>query len=325
MRVVFMGTPELAAEALAGLYEAGYELPLVVTQPDRPKGRGQKLAYSPVKELALSKGLEVFQPDSLKTPEALERIQAARPDVMVVAAYGRILPPAFLAAAPLGCINIHASLLPAYRGAAPIQWALLNGEKETGITIMQMDQGLDTGPILLQRKLSIPEDMDCGQLYHGLAQLGSRLLLEALPLWADGRLQAQAQSAEGATYAGRLERVHEAIDWRKTSAEIHSQIRAFSPLPGASAVLGDKEIKILAARVLTAEELAEIAPAAAKEYEAGLILGAARRRGPVVATGDGGLLLTSVQPVGKKPMDGWSWLNGSRLEAGQRFRTEPVS
>ncbi|MEL7623615.1 MAG: methionyl-tRNA formyltransferase [Clostridiales bacterium] len=320
MRVVFMGTPELAAEALAGLYQAGYELPLVVTQPDRPKGRGQKLAFSPVKEFALSKGLAVFQPDSLKTPDALERILEARPDVMVVAAYGRILPPAWLEAAPLGCINIHASLLPAYRGAAPIQWALLNGEKETGITIMQMDQGLDTGPILLQRRLPIPGDMNFGQLYAALAQLGSQLLLEALPLWASGRLQAQPQPAEGGTYAVRLEREHEAIDWRKTSAEIHNQIRALSPLPGASAGLGGKEIKILAAQVLTLEELAGMT----QEYEPGSILGSIRRRGPVVATGDGGLLLTFVQPVGKKPMDGWSWLNGSRLEAGQRFHTEPV-
>lgn len=316
LRVVFMGTPELAATALEGLYQAGYDLPLVVTRTDRPGGRGYRQACSPVKRFAAEKGLALYQPPNIKEAEALGRIREASPDVVVAAAYGKILPPPILEAAPLGCLNIHASLLPAYRGAAPIQQALLNGGGETGVTIMKMDEGLDTGPILLQEKFTIAEDMDYGSLYAALAGLGARLLLEALPLWAEGRLKPKDQPAEGATYAGLMERKHEIIDWSWPADRIRNQIRAFSPSPGASARLGGKEIKILGARILSDESITEAAEVPALP---GQIVGVLRREGPVVAAGEGRLLLTKLQPAGKKPMDGWAWLNGSRAAPGQCF------
>ncbi|MCL1804905.1 MAG: methionyl-tRNA formyltransferase [Clostridiales bacterium] len=319
MRIVFMGTPELAATALKALYDAGHELPLVITQPDRPKGRGGKPAFSPVKAYAGDKGIPIFQPDGLKDPLTLKMVAEASPEVIVVAAYGRLLPAAMLEAAPLGCLNVHASLLPAYRGAAPIQQVLLDGGAETGVTIMKMDEGLDTGPILLSEKLPIPADMDFGGLYQALSDLGARLLLEALPLWAGGGLKPQAQPAEGASYVERLGRRHEIIDWTKPAEAIRNQIRAFSPSPGAAAVYDGKELKILAARFPTAEETAALESGTG---QAGEIVGLIRRAGPAVAAGEGYIVLTKVQPAGKKPMDGWSWLNGSRAEAGGRFQPQ---
>ena len=322
MRIVFMGTPALAAEALASLYEAGYALPLVVTQPDKTAGRGHKAPLSPVKAFAESKGIPVYQPGSLKTGEAAIRIGAAEPDAIVVAAYGKILPLPLLESTPLGCLNVHASLLPAYRGAAPIQWALLHGDKETGVTIMKMDEGVDTGAIIRQERLRIPQGMNFGELYGALSALGARLLTEVLPLWAEGGLPPQKQPVEGATYAPLLTREHEKVDWARPAEAIRNQIRAFCPSPGASAYIGDKEIKILDARVLTEEEAAALAGKTGKAFlfgAPGQIAGFARGQGPVAAAGEGYLLLTRVQPAGKKPMDGWSWLNGSRLAPGQAF------
>ncbi|MCL1848372.1 MAG: methionyl-tRNA formyltransferase [Clostridiales bacterium] len=319
---MFMGTPELAAAALAGLYEAGYELPLVVTQPDRVSGRGRQAAFSPVKAYAYSKGLRVDQPDSLRTKDTIYRIREAEPEVIVVAAFGMLLPAPLLDMAPLGCLNIHTSLLPAYRGAAPIQWALLNGEGETGVTIMRMDEGLDTGPILMQEKLAIPEDMDYGELYNALSSLGARLLLDVLPQWAKGGIQARSQNDDGASYVAKLTRKHEIIDWSCSSDAIRNQIRAFSPSPGASTGIGGKEIKVLQATRISSEEQSRLCTEVQEhgvQALPGQIAAILRRHGPVVATGDGFLLLTKVQPAGKKAMDAWSWLNGSRLSVGQAF------
>jgi methionyl-tRNA formyltransferase len=310
-----MGTPALAATALRALWTAGYALPLVVTRPDQPKGRGQRPGCSPVKALALELGLEVYQPAGLKENDAVERIRAAAPDVIAVAAYGGILPPALLAVPPLGCLNIHASLLPAYRGAAPIQWVLLEGEAETGVTIMKLDQGLDTGPILASRRLPIPADMDYGGLYEALSALGAALLLETLPRWAAGELTPQEQPAAG-SYASRLERRHERIAWRDGAVSIQNRIRAFSPWPGAYTTLEGKEIKILRAEAV--QEPGQPTPAAGGAVP-GAVVDIWRRRGPVVATGQGRLLLTTLQPAGKRPVDGWAWLNGSRMTIGQRF------
>ena len=319
LRIVFMGTPSLAAAALSGLHRAGYELPLVVTQPDKPKGRGQKEAFSPVKAFAVENGLPFIQPANLKEEDALARIGGASPHAVVVAAYGKLLPPAVLCAAPLGCINIHASLLPAYRGAAPIQWALLDGAKETGVTIMKMDEGIDTGPVLLREVLPIPEDMDYGGLYEALSALGARLLLEALPLWAEGRLTPQAQPQEGASYAARLTRRDEIIDWTQPAGAIRNRIRAFCPAPGASTHIGDKEIKIMDARALTDEEAGGLLANPVLPAPPGRILGMARGSGLVAAAGEGCLLVTQVKPAGKKTMDASSWINGVRLESGQCF------
>ncbi|MCL2122261.1 MAG: methionyl-tRNA formyltransferase [Clostridiales bacterium] len=319
---MFMGTPDLAATVLAGLYEAGYELPLVVTQPDKPSGRGRKSSFSPVKAYAVEKELPLIQPDSVKDLEVRARVKEAVPDVIVVAAYGRLLPLNLLEAAPLGCLNVHASLLPAYRGAAPIQWALLKGESETGVTIMQMDEGLDTGPILLQERLTIPAHMDGGGLYRALSDLGAALLLQTLPLWAEGKLTPGRQPVEGVSYAERITRTQEMINWHGSAAAIRNQVRAFSPSPGASATLGDTEMKVLGAEVYSEEDRqqAEKDGEGSDEAVPGQIRTILRKKGPVVATGEGSLLLTRVQPAGKKPMDAWSWLNGSRLAIGERFR-----
>jgi methionyl-tRNA formyltransferase len=312
-----MGTPDLAAGALAALHQAGYDLPLVVTQPDKTGGRGQKQMDSPVKTFATCKGLNVYQPTSVKEYEAIQRIRDAGPDVIVVAAYGKILPAELLELAPLGCLNIHASLLPAYRGAAPIQWALLNGEKETGVTIMKLDEGVDTGPVLLQEKLTISDDMDFGGLYKTLTDMGARLLLEALPLWAEGSLKPRSQPMESASYATRLERRDEIADWSKPADMILNQIRAFSPAPGTQARFGEKDVKILSARKATEEDAK--AQTSLNKLLPGQIVSVLKRQGPVVATGEGCLVITQMQPSGKKPMDGWSWVNGSRAQQGQMF------
>ncbi|HCP15742.1 MAG TPA: methionyl-tRNA formyltransferase [Peptococcaceae bacterium] len=325
MRIIFMGTPELAAHCLDGLAKAGYELPLVVTQPDRPKGRGQKLAFSPVKEKAMELGLPVFQPRRVREAEAVEFLRQIAPDVIVVAAFGQILPKAILDIPPLGCINVHASLLPAYRGAAPIQWVLLNGERETGITIMKMEEGLDTGPMLLQKKLRIPDTMTGGQLYDELSSLGRSALLEALPLWAEGRLEPIPQPAENVSYAVRLERNHEVIQWGLPATRLINQIRAFQPEPGAFTYWQGKEIKILEAQVLEPEEEAAlIAQFHEKRPEQacvpGMVIGILRKKGLAIKTGQGALLVTCLKPVGKQPMDGGSFINGYRVETGDLFQ-----
>lgn len=325
MRVVFMGTPELAAQCLDGLAKAGYELPLVVTQPDRPKGRGQKLAFSPVKEKAIELGLPVFQPRRVREAEAVEVLRQIAPDLIVVAAFGQILPKAILDIPPLGCINVHASLLPAYRGAAPIQWVLLNGEQETGITIMKMDEGLDTGPMLLQKKLRIPDTMTGGQLYDALSSLGSSALLEALPLWAEGRLEPVPQPAENVSYAVRLERNHEVLHWELPAPRLMNQIRAFQPEPGAFTYWQGKEIKILEAQILDPEtERLLVKQWMEKQPERalvpGMVIGILRKKGIAIKTGQGALLVTCLKPVGKQPMDGGSFINGYRVETGDLFQ-----
>ena len=308
-----MGTPELAAAALAALHGAGYGIPLVVTQPDRPHGRGNRIVYSPVKAYALEHGLSVFQPTSLRAADTIRQVQEVEPDVIVVAAYGRILPPALLEAAPLGCLNIHPSLLPAYRGPAPIQWTLLNGETESGVTIMQMDEGMDTGPILAVRRMAIPDGIDFGALYDDMAETGAALLLETLPLWADGRLPQTAQPEIGVSYAPQVAREDEIVDWSQSASRIRDQVRAFSPSPGASTAFGGHEIKILDARVLTEGEAGQ----QIGEPVPGRVAGRIRGQGPIVETGEGYLLITRVCPAGRKPMDAWAWMNGSRLENGQ--------
>ena len=328
-RVVFMGTPELAVGILSGLRDAGYALPLVITQPDKPMGRGKATGFSPVKAFALSEGLDVYQPENLRDKRVLARINEAKPDAIVVAAYGKKLPALILEAAPLGCLNAHASLLPAYRGAAPIQWALLDGATRTGVTIMKMDEGIDTGPILSQESLSIGRDMDYGALYSALTSLGTSLLLKTLPLWARGEIIPREQPPEGVSYARLIKREDEIIAWSRSAVDIANQIRAFSPKPGAAARVGGREVKILSAELYN--ESADEVPGSGSvsgeksdkpEGEApspGTIVKISRGYGPVILTGKGYLLITRTRPAGKKPMDAWSWLNGSRLNVGQSF------
>ena len=306
MRIVFAGTPEFAAQALAAILAAGQSVPLVLTQPDRPSGRGMALKASPVKQLALKHGLQVHQPASLKSAESRQPIIDASPDVMVVAAYGLILPQTALDIPRLGCINIHASLLPRWRGAAPIQRAVLAGDAETGVTLMRMEAGLDTGPMLLKGRLPIT-DADCAATLHAkLAALGARLMVEALPRLARGELPGEPQPAEGVTYAAKLEKSEAALDWRQTAVALSRAVRAFDPFPGTVARIEGQTIKVWRA---------EPAPGAG---EPGTVL-AANVDGILVACGEGALRLVELQKSGGKRLQAADFLHGFALKPGQRF------
>ena len=252
VRIVFAGTPAFAACALSALLEAGHEVALVMAQPARPAGRGLAPTPGAVQRLAETRGLPIYQPASLKSAEAVARIAAAQPAVIVVAAYGMILPQAVLDIAPQGAINIHASLLPRWRGAAPIQRAILAGDAVTGISIMQMDAGLDTGPILLQREEPIASDDDAQTLHDRLALLGASLIVSALAAMQAGRLQAAPQPAEGISYAPKIGREETALDWSLPAATLERAVRAFRPAPGATTCLGAAPLKIWRARVAAA-------------------------------------------------------------------------
>jgi methionyl-tRNA formyltransferase len=249
LRLAFAGTPEFAARALAALDQAGHQLVLVLTQPDRPGGRGMRSQASAVKRYAEQRGLPLFQPSSVKSEEALEPIRAAQPEALIVAAYGLILPAPMLALAPYGALNIHASLLPRWRGAAPIQRAILAGDKETGISIMQMDAGLDTGPVFVRAPLPILDDDDAGALHERLAALGARLMVETLEGLTAGRVAAQPQPETGATYARKIGKEEAFLDWSLAATDLERSVRAFRPAPGAAARLEGETIKLWRARV----------------------------------------------------------------------------
>lgn len=317
MRVAFAGTPEFARVALQALHAAGFELPLVLTQPDRPAGRGMKLQASPVKQFAQSHGIAVAQPRGLRldgkfaddAAAARDALLTARPDVMVVAAYGLILPQWVLDLPRLGCLNIHASLLPRWRGAAPIHRAIEAGDTETGVTIMQMDAGLDTGDMLLIEKLPIGAHASTATLHDQLAALGGRLIVEALELAACGGFTPTPQPAEGITYAHKIDKREAAIDWSQPAPLIERRIRAFDPFPGASSTLGGETIKFW-----RAEFEADTPPAA----EPGTIL-SADAQGVRIACGSGVLRATELQRPGGKRLPAREFLQGLPLQAGQRF------
>ncbi|BBO19311.1 MAG: methionyl-tRNA formyltransferase [Candidatus Desulfobacillus denitrificans] len=306
MRVVFAGTPEFAAQALAAILADGNEVVLVLTQPDRPAGRGMSLQASPVKQLALQHGLPVHQPSSLKSEEACQPIIEARPDVMVVAAYGLILPQAALDIPRLGCLNIHASLLPRWRGAAPIQRAILAGDAKTGVTIMRMEAGLDSGPMLLKESLPIADTETAGTLHDKLAALGARLIVEALPKLERGELPGDIQPEEGVTYAAKLEKAEAALDWRRPALLLDRAVRAFNPFPGATAQMDGQIIKIWRVAAVPGTG------------EPGTVL-AAGADGIVVACGEGALCLTELQKAGGKRLPAADFLRGFALKPGQRF------
>jgi methionyl-tRNA formyltransferase len=324
LRVVFAGTPEFAAAALAAIHAAGFPVPLVLTQPDRPAGRGMKLQASPVKRYALEHGLPVAQPPSLRrtgkypaeAAAAIDQLRATPHDVMVVAAYGLLLPQEVLDAPAHGCINIHASLLPRWRGAAPIHRALEAGDAETGITIMQMDAGLDTGAMLDIARVPIASDDTTATLHDKLADVGARLIVEALTaLERDGALAATPQPEQGVTYAEKIGKHEAALDWRRPAVALARQIRAFDPFPGALATLADgTALKIWAA---------EAADDVARGVEPGTIVDVSAH-GVVVACGEGALRLMQLQKPGGKRLPVREFLTGASLAAGQRFAvTEP--
>ncbi|ANQ83193.1 methionyl-tRNA formyltransferase [Azoarcus olearius] len=309
LRVAFAGTPEFAASALAAILDAGYSVPLVLTQPDRPAGRGMKLTPSPVKQLALARGLDVDQPEKLRTDEQRQRLAACEPDVLVVAAYGLILPAAVLQLPRYGCINIHASLLPRWRGAAPIHRAVEAGDAETGITIMQMDEGLDTGDMLLRRAIPIRPDDTTGTLHDKLAALGAECIVEALAALPGGTLSRTPQPAAGVTYANKIHRDEAAIDWTRPAADIERAVRAFNPFPVAVGSLRDTVIKVWAAEVVAVP-----APDAAP----GTVL-AADAEGVVVACGAQALRLRELQRPGSRRLAAGEFLRGFPVCAGERF------
>jgi methionyl-tRNA formyltransferase len=306
MKIIFAGTPDFAAEALKALIAAGHEIALVLTQPDRPSGRGMKLTPSPVKVVAEQHGIAVWQPEKLRTPEQQAPVAAVEADVMVVAAYGIILPQIVLDLPQFGCLNIHASLLPRWRGAAPIQRAILAGDAQTGITIMQMDAGLDTGDMLSTHVMPIETTDNAAGLHDKLAAQGAEAIVAALqdlPALQAGRTP---QPADGVTYAEKLKKEEAAIDWARPASELDRMIRAFNPFPSAQTLHGETAIKIWRAEPVDAQG------------KAGEII-AADRSGIVVACGTGALRVTELQKAGGKRLDAAAFLAGTPLVAGDRF------
>jgi methionyl-tRNA formyltransferase len=311
LRIVFAGTPGFAVPALQALHDAGHAIVAVYTQPDRPAGRGRGLAASEVKRRAQTLGLVVEQPASLKSPEAQAQLAAYAPDVMVVVAYGLILPQAVLDIPRLGCLNIHGSLLPRWRGAAPIQRAVLAGDRRTGISIMLMDAGLDTGPELLRREVAIGAHESAGELHDRLAPLGAQAIVDAVRGWAQGTLTAQPQPTTGATYASKITKDEARIDWSQSAATIDAQVRAFNPWPVAETRLGDEQVRVWEARV-EAQPAGDIVVTSP-----GTILSSTDGR-LRVATGSGVLEILTLQFPGRKPLKARDVLN-SRPLGGARF------
>ena len=312
MRVIFMGTPDFAVETLEAILTEGHEVVAVVTQPDRPKGRGKKLAFSPVKEAALRHGLHVMQPAKIREAGVLLELTALRPDVIVVVAYGQILPDTILSLPPFGCLNVHASLLPAYRGAAPIHWSILNGEAETGISIMQMDAGMDTGPVLATERVPICETDSVGQLHDKLMHVGARLLTDVLAELEIGEdLEFQQQDDNLATYAPRLDRAIEKLNWTVSVTQLYNQVRGLNPWPGAYTTTRDGVmLKVWEARIAGV--------ALPDDAEPGLIIGETDD-GVLVAAGDGVLELLTVQPASRGKMPARSCARGYCLQPGDRL------
>ena len=298
VRIVFMGSPEFALPTLKGLNE-NYELAGVVTQPDRPAGRGRVLTPPPVKTTAQAYGIPVIQPRRLKEPEAMEQLRQWNPDLIVVAAFGQILRPEALELPRYGCINVHASLLPRWRGAAPIQAAILHGDEQTGVTIMKMDPGMDTGPILSQRAIPISPDDTAGSLSPRLAQLGAELLLETLPVFLEGSLQPESQDDEQATYAPMLKKEDGKLDFTQPAAALARRVRAFNPWPGAFITWENNRLIIHKAHAVDAPSPGPGERLAYKSY-------------PAVGSCDGILVLDEVQPAGKRAMPGDVFLNGAK-------------
>ena len=305
LRVVFMGTPDFAVASLQALLDGPDQVVAVVSQPDRPKGRGRKLSPPPVKTLATAHGIPVLQPLKIRTEAFHDELLTFRPDLLVVAAYGRILPPGLLHLAPLGAINVHGSLLPRHRGAAPVQWAIINGDREVGVTIIQMDEGMDTGDILLADAMVADPDETAGSLFGKLAELGSRTLLAAIKRLKAGDLPPTPQDHSRATAAPMLKKENGLIDWSLPAERLHCLIRGLDPWPAASCRIGGQRCNLFSPEVIHKD--GEAAP--------GTVV-AATREGLLVATGYNLLLIREIQPEGRKRMTVSAFLCGHPLPAG---------
>lgn len=324
MNILFMGTPDFAEESLKSLYEANYNIVGVVTNPDRPKGRGMKMLASPVKEFALEKGVPVYQPLKIRNNlEFIEKVKEINPDIICVVAYGKILPKELLDIPKLGCINVHGSLLPKYRGAAPIQWAVLNGDKTTGITTMYMDEGMDTGDMILTQKVEIGENETTGELWDRLKVIGGKLLVETLKKIEKGTAP-RIKQGENFSVAPMLDKEMAKINWEeKTTLEIHNLIRGLNPIMGAYTFLEGKKIKIWRTSIVKEEELIDKFPEL-KEYEfklkeidPGTVLFADDKKGLFVKAKGGILELQEVQGENAKKMSAKDFLRGTKILAGQ--------
>ena len=308
MRVIFMGTPDFAVPSLEKLLEAGYEVCAVYTQPDKPKGRGHKLQAPPVKELALQHEIPVFQPATLRKEEVQEELRSWNADVIIVVAYGKILPKAVLDMPPYGCINVHGSLLPKYRGAAPIQWTVIHGEKVAGVTTMFMGEGVDTGDMLLKTETPVGEEETAGELFDRLKDLGADLLLDTLKQLEQGTLKPTPQNEEEATRAPMLSKELSVIDWTKSAQELHDLIRGLNPWPSAYSYLEGKKLKLHASRVREGS-----GPPGKAFTQDGKLM---------VYCGEGALELVEIQTENGKRMDGKSYLLGHPLQDGACFTTQ---
>jgi len=308
MRVIFMGTPSLAVPILRAIHESKHEVIGVVTQPDRPRGRGRKVGISPIKELAMGLRLPIMQPETTREEVFIVEVSRMSPDLIVVAAYGRMLTRDLLNIPPLGCINVHASLLPKYRGAAPIQWAIANGERRTGITIIKMDEGMDTGDILLAQEVEIGDDDTAQSLHDRLAQVGANLIIKALDQLNRGTLRPIPQDHREATYAPLLKKEDGLIDWSQDARDIFNRIRGFNPWPGAFTYLRGFKLKIFGAKIIPGE----VRERAGKVVQSG-------PEGVKVTTGKDYLLIKEVQLEGRKRMSIREFLIGNEIPPGTQM------
>lgn len=314
MRIVYMGTPDFAVNPLRALAEAGYEVVGVVTQPDKPKGRGKTMMSTPVKEEALKHGYPVYQPVKVREPEFMETLKALKPDIIVVAAFGQIIPGSILELPKFGCINIHASLLPKYRGAAPIQQAVIDGEKESGVTIMKMGTGLDTGDMISKIVVPITPSETGGSLFDKLAEAGAKLLIKTLPHIFDGTAVYEKQPEESPTpYAGMITKQMGKIDFSKSAKELERLVRGLNPWPSAFTFWNGKTLKVWESSVAEDTDASGLEPGTVVKTN---------KNGIYVACGQGVLVLSQVQLEGKKRMDADAFLRGCKIDAGSRFMDE---
>ena len=305
MKVIFMGTPDFSVGTLEALAEAGHEVVLAVTQPDKPKGRGGKMQYTPVKEAALARDIPVYQPKKIREPECIEELKKYNADIMVVIAFGQILPKEILQMTPYGCINVHASLLPKYRGAAPIQWAVIDGEKVSGVTTMQMNEGLDTGDMILKEEVTLAPDETGGSLFDRLAEVGAKLAVQTLQALEDGTAEFTPQDHEKATQVGMIKKSFGEMDFTKSAVELERLIRGLNPWPGTYTEYQGKTLKIWGATVKEGGD----------PSKAGTIVNVTKHSFGI-QTKDGILVPTEIQLEGKKRMTAEAFLCGVSLEEG---------